>query len=210
MSRESHLEVKVGSFVVIAILALAFFVASVTDLSFMEKGRSMQAIFTFANGLREASPVRLAGVEAGRVKELEIYVDKADGHKTKIKVNIWIKAGVEIPEDSQITINQLGLLGEKYIEIVPGSSTKFAEADTVFIGVDPLPMEKITERVGRMSEKLEKTVDGFNEIIGHVKKGEGTVGRLFMDDSIYKNLDELTVDLKSNPWKLLYRPKTAK
>jgi hypothetical protein len=31
---------------------------------------------------------------------------------------------------------------------------------------------------------------------------------LITDEAIYDNLDELTADLKSNPWKLLYRPKS--
>ncbi|MEI7999420.1 MAG: hypothetical protein WCH62_07950, partial [Candidatus Omnitrophota bacterium] len=63
MSRERHLEFKVGGFVLIAVVALTFFVVSVSDLSFAKKGHSVQVVFNFANGLREAAPVRLAGVE---------------------------------------------------------------------------------------------------------------------------------------------------
>ena len=214
MSRESNLELKVGGFVLLAIVGLSFFVASITDLSFMEKGRSMQVIFTFANGLKEAAPVRLAGVEAGIVKGMKVFVDEADGKKTKVRVNIFVNQGIEIPSDSQVTINQLGLLGEKYVEIIPGRSPEFLKENSVITGDDPIPLEKITEKVSVLTDKMEKTIDGvnaslgdFQTIVASVKEGKGTVGRLLMDDSIYKNLDELTVDLKHNPWKLLYRPK---
>ncbi len=226
-SRESHLELKVGGFVLLALLGLCFFIASVTDLSFMEKGRGMQVVFAFANGLKEAAPVRLAGVDAGRIKGLKVFVDDADGRKTKVRVFIWIKDGVEIPVDSRVTINQLGLLGEKYVEIMPGLSPEFMKEGTQIKGEDPVPMERITEKVSKLTDKLEATIDGVNnhllsaknmqsleetladlrEVVGNIKQGKGTVGRLFADDSIYKNLDELTLDLKSNPWKLLYRPK---
>jgi hypothetical protein len=50
---------------------------------FFEKGRHAQVIFGFASGLREAAPVRLAGVEVGLVKKLQVYVDEADGGKPR-------------------------------------------------------------------------------------------------------------------------------
>ena len=200
MSRESHLELKVGSFVLLALAGLSYFIFSVSNLSLFEKGRPLQAVFGFANGLKEAAPVRLAGVEAGLVKNMEVFTDADDDQRTKVRVTMWIKEGVEIPVDSKVTINQLGLLGEKYVEIMPGTSTDFFKAGTVVVGFDPVPMEKISERVYALTEKLERTIDNIN-------KGQGTVGKFLTDESIYRNLDELTADLKANPWKLLYRPK---
>ncbi|HLD87930.1 MAG TPA: MlaD family protein, partial [Candidatus Omnitrophota bacterium] len=200
MSRESHLELKVGSFVLLALAGLSYFIFSVSNLSLFEKGRPLQAVFGFANGLKEAAPVRLAGVEAGLVKNMEVFTDANDDQRTKVRVTMWIKEGVEIPVDSKVTINQLGLLGEKYVEIMPGTSTEFFKAGTVVVGFDPVPMEKISERVYALTEKMERTIDNIN-------KGQGTVGKFLTDESIYRNLDELTADLKANPWKLLYRPK---
>ena len=200
MSRESHLELKVGSFVLLALFGLTFFVVSISDLSFIKKGHNFQVVFGFANGLRQAAPVRLAGVEAGIVKSMKVFVDGSDHQKTKVRVNLWIQEGVDIPLDSKITINQLGLLGEKYVEITPGLSTQFYKDDSILVGRDPVSFEKITEQVAVLTNKLEITVDNINQ-------GHGTVGRLLTDESIYKNLDELTADLKTNPWKLLYRPK---
>jgi phospholipid/cholesterol/gamma-HCH transport system substrate-binding protein len=227
MSREGHLELKVGSFVLLAALGLGFFVISITDLSFIKKGHGIQAVFGFANGLREAAPVRLAGVEAGIVKKIKVFIDEKDNRKTKVQVNLWIQEGIEIPIDSKITINQLGLLGEKYVEIVPGVSPETFKNDVLIKGLDPVPIEKITEQVAVLTMKLETTVDSinngiltdqnkkaladilqaFDEVANNIKNGKGTVGRLFHDESIYNNLDELTADLKTNPWKLLYRPK---
>lgn len=228
MSRENGLELKVGAFVLMAVVALTFFIISISDLSFFEKGRHIKVIFGFASGLREAAPVRLAGVEVGLVKKIGVYVDRADGEKTKVRVKIWIKEGIGVPVDSNITINQLGLLGEKYLEIIPGTSMELVKDDGVLIGHDPVPIEKITERFNSLTSKLETTVDNVNSDILNdknkkfledalagfaalgvdLKEGHGTVGRLLTDESIYDNLDELTADLKANPWKLLYRPKS--
>jgi len=227
MSRENGLELKVGLFVLMAALALTFFIISISDLSIFEKGRHIQVVFGFASGLREAAPVRLAGVEVGLVKKLQVFVDEADGRKTKVRVNVWIKDDIAIPADSNITINQLGILGEKYLEIIPGHSVDSIKEDSVVIGHDPVPIEKITEGVATLMTKLQVTVDsvndgiltdknkrslesaleGFAAVGTDLKEGRGTLGKLLTDESIYDNLDELSSDLKGNPWKLLYRPK---
>ena len=228
MSRDNGLEWKVGSFVLMAAIALSFFIISISDLSIFEKGHHLQVVFGFASGLREAAPVRLAGVEVGLVKKLQVFVDEADSRKTKVKVKVWIKDDTAIPADSKITINQLGILGEKYLEIIPGTSVDSLKDDSVIVGKDPVPIEKITEHVDTMMAKLEITIDGVNNGIltdknkksledalagfgalgTDLKEGRGTLGKLITDESIYDNLDDLTSDLKGNPWKLLYRPKS--
>jgi phospholipid/cholesterol/gamma-HCH transport system substrate-binding protein len=228
MSRDNGLELKVGSFVLLAVLALSFFIISISDLSFFQKGRHIQVVFGFASGLREAAPVRLAGVEVGLVRKLQVFVDETDGKKTKVRVKVWIKDNIAIPQDSNFTINQLGILGEKYLEIIPGTSTDFIKEDGVVIGHDPVPIEKITEKFDSLMTKLEISIDSVNKgiltdknkksledalqglgVLGtDLKEGRGTLGKLLTDESIYKNLDDLTSDLKGNPWKLLYRPKS--
>ena len=227
MSRDNGLEMKVGLFVMMAVLALSFFIMSVSDLSVFEKGHHIQVVFGFASGLRESAPVRLAGVEVGLVKKMKVFADKDDQGKTKVKVYAWIKEDIEIPADSKVTINQLGILGEKYLEIIPGKSADMLKEKSVVVGHDPVPIERITERVDTLMAKLEVTVDGINngvltdknkksleDTLGglaavgtDLKEGRGTLGKLLTDESIYNNLDDLTADLKSNPWKLLYRPK---
>lgn len=227
MNREARLELQVGAIVLAAVLVLSFFVASISDLSFVQKGQEYPVIFNFANGLRDAAPVRLAGIEAGLVRRLEIITDNKDSGKTKVKVHVWVKEGIQIPADSTITINQLGLLGEKYIEIIPGQSATPLQPGTLMAGQDPVAMEKITKQVSSITEKLEVTINQINEgllsaqnqkniatildglasVAVSLKEGRGTVGRLLKDDAIFKNIEELSGDLKANPWKLLYRPK---
>jgi hypothetical protein len=54
---------------------------------------------------------------------------------------------------------------------------------------------------------LQEAMEGFAAVGTDLKEGRGTLGKLLTDESIYNNLDDLTSDLKGNPWKLLYRPK---
>ena len=227
MPKETNLELKVGAFVLIAIGCLTVAILSISNFSFFEKGQALNVIFGYANGLKKAAPVRLAGVEAGRVKSIDILTE---GDTMKVKVELFIEDGIRIPVDSGISINQLGLLGEKYVEVTPGKSQQMIENGGRVIGVDPVPIDRITQRVDSMTENLQKTMEGINKgllteentrsvseilagvrnIINEVQQGKGTLGMFLYNPNIYKNLDELSSDLKSNPWKLLYRPKPGK
>ncbi len=229
MPKDWSLELKVGIFVIAALACLTFVVLSISSLSLFEKGQRVHVIFGYANGLKKAAPVRLAGVEAGVVKAIEVFTDSQTG-VMKVKVDLFIDKGVGVPLDSKISINQLGLLGEKYVEVTPGMSPQMLAEDATISGIDPVPMEKITKRIDSLTAKLETTVDSLNTgvlndknmlafsqtmeglsgIMTKVNQGQGTIGQLVANPSIYNNLNELSADLKENPWKLLYRPKTVK
>ena len=56
-------------------------------------------------------------------------------------------------------------------------------------------------------DNINGTVKEIEGLVVDIKTKQGTVGRLFYDDSIYRKTDELLADLKQNPWKLLYKPK---
>ena len=237
MPKESNLEFKVGLFMLIAMIALAMFIFSVSDSSVLKKGKSLRVIFGFANGLKKNAPVRIAGVDEGLVKDIKLFFDRTDS-KTKVEVELWVGEGTMIPSDSVITVNQLGMMGEKYIEIFPGDDTKsFFGEKQVVVGKDPIAQEAISARVMEVSNKLENAIGGVDRLINDgknvesigttlenlssltgslddivldMKEGKGTVGRLLYDERLYDDLQGLTADLKEHPWKLLYRPKKSK
>jgi phospholipid/cholesterol/gamma-HCH transport system substrate-binding protein len=256
MPRETNLEFKVGVFVAVSVVCLVLFISSVSDFSFFRKGSAYTVHFYYANGLKKSAPVRLSGVDAGHVRDLKVFFDPLE-QKTKVAVGVWLEEGMAIPQDSQVLINQLGILGEKYVEILPGTAADFAEPGAVLKGEDPVPMESITKKLSALGSKAEETFSGINNgiltnnnkqaleaalthvagatrqldteimseankrsvaltlahmaaVTGSLNSGEGTVGRFLKDPAVYQNLDEMTADLKVNPWKLFYRPKGQK
>ncbi len=234
MSKESRLEFKVGLFVLAAMIGLAFFIFSVNDSSIFAKGKKLKFIFQFADGLKESAPVRIAGVDEGVVTDIHLFFDRQD-RKTKAEVQVKIQKDTQIPSDSVVLINQLGLLGEKYIEIVPGVETKtFFENGQVIVGKDPISQNAISEKIMGAANKFDQTMSGLSKIMSdekniesvsqtlqglgmissnlarvseNIKEGKGTIGRLFYDERLYDDLQGLASELKANPWKLLYRPK---
>lgn len=112
-------ELKVGVFIMIGITILFLIVFSVGDINLSKTGYKIRVLFNFASGIGASAPVRLAGVGVGQIQGIRLINE--GGNKTKAELTVWIQDNAKIEEDSLVTINTLGLLGEKYLEILPGT-----------------------------------------------------------------------------------------
>ena len=122
--RTRSLELAVGGFLVIGIAALFFLAIKVSGLSSELSQPSYKVYVHFQNigGLTVRSKVTMSGVTIGRVADIEL-----DKKRLNAKVTLEIYNDVnEISTDAVASILTAGLLGEKYIGIVPG-------ADDIFI-----------------------------------------------------------------------------
>jgi len=195
-------EVKVGIFILIGFIILFVMIFSIGEIYMFKSGYHIKVTFNFANGIAMNAPVRLAGIEVGEVDDIRIYYD-TNVERTKVELSTWIKGDVVIEEDAKAVINTLGLLGEKYLEIFPGKSKRFLTDDSILAGVDPVSTENMTM-------ELKKLLDTLVGVAERIERGEGTVGRLLTDDSLYQNLEDFTADIKKNPWKLMHKPKDTR
>jgi phospholipid/cholesterol/gamma-HCH transport system substrate-binding protein len=196
---KTKLELKVGIFVFFGLVILTVFVLSIGGFKTWASGYRIKFVFNFINGVKLGAPVRFAGLDVGQVKEIKLI--PIDGQKTQVVVDSWVTNQVRIPVDSTIWVNTLGLLGEKYIEIMPGKDAKnILPAGGTLIGKDPLAMHE----VGELAKKI---ADDIDALIVKIKSGEGTLGKLFSDDALYTELESLVLDLKQHPWKLFWKGK---
>jgi len=235
--RKMDLEFKVGIFVAIGIAVLMSMVFQLKELKFAQQKYTIKVRFDFANGIEVAAPVRVAGVQVGEVKNIELAENK-EANKTVVDLYVWLDKKVKVEKDSEAFINTLGLIGEKYVEILPGTpGSEVLKPGDMLAGRVSVPIEKLTEKGYEIATGLGDTIKHFNKLVGDpetqaafkatmldlrkfmssantvmdkVKAGEGTVGKLFMDDGLYNELDAFVKDLKAHPWKLLSKPRGAK
>ena len=111
-------EIWVGIFIAGGLAALFMLAMKVSNLSTYNTGEGFQitARFENASGLKERSPVTMAGVTIGRVESISF--DK-DSLEAVVTMNIEQKYDT-LPKDSSASIYTAGLLGEKYIGLEPG------------------------------------------------------------------------------------------
>lgn len=108
-------EAKVGLFVLIGLIILAYMSFKVGQQGFgLKKGYELTAVFDNVSGLeKKGASVQMAGVEIGTVEDIRL-------HNGKALVTLRIRPDVKLPVDSTAAIRTHGVLGDKYIEIIPG------------------------------------------------------------------------------------------
>jgi len=220
MSNKSGIssELKVGILVLIGILILFYMSFRIGKFGvFRESGYDITAVFDNANGLDTKSPVQIAGVDVGKVKNITL-----DGFKAM--TTLTIKKHVRIPVDSKVMIKTQGMLGDKYIEIVPGKETQMlasgdrikevipsANLDEIFSNINMaaknfgdtmgefkgLIGEKEKENIKTSLANINRLADSAARLMSEVEEGKGTLGLLVKDDTLYKDAKDAVASLKS-------------
>lgn len=197
---KTKLELKVGVFVFVGLLILTVFVLLIGNFKTWTSGYRVNIMFNFVNGVKLGAPVRFAGVDVGEVKDIRCLFSPEEA-KTKVYINCWVRNDIKIPLNSTIWVNTLGLLGEKYIEIMPGNDySQVIVHNGTITGSDPLAMNEITEVAKRIADNVDLAIT-------KILNKEGTVGKLLYDDTIYKELEAFIQDIRKHPWKLLFKGK---
>ena len=66
-------------------------------------------------------------------------------------------------------------------------------------------LKKMLSDLAELATRANATAADAQSIVAHIKKGDGTVGALVMDEAVYDDVQEMVRDLKHNPWKFLWR-----
>jgi phospholipid/cholesterol/gamma-HCH transport system substrate-binding protein len=66
-------------------------------------------------------------------------------------------------------------------------------------------LQKALDDIAQLAARANATAADAQAIVAHIKKGEGTVGALVMDEEVYDDVQEMLRDLKHNPWKFLWK-----
>ncbi len=200
---KTKLELKVGTFVFIGLVILVIFILSIGGFKTWSSGYRINFNFNFVNGVKVGAPVRFAGVDVGEVKKVILELIPSE-NRSNVRLEVWIRSNAKIPADSTVWVNTLGLLGEKYVEIIPGKDyANPLKNNQAMTGIDPLPIHEIFNR----AEGIMRNLD---EGLIKIKNKEGSLGKFIYDDTLYNELEAFATDVRKNPWKLFFKTKEKK
>ena len=155
-------EAKVGIFVLLGIVILTFFTFRVSKMGGIGvKGYKLTVDFETAAGLEPKANVKMAGVPIGKVEEIRLVGINA-------RLVLRIRDGVRIPIDSVASIQTQGLLGEKYVEILPGQETDrmLPPGGRVAKTIPPANLDEIIRKVSRISDDVQKFTNTLSQTLG--------------------------------------------
>ena len=187
--------VIVGVFIFIG---LAFLLAGILIVGNLREtfNTKMQVVSLFddVGGLQRGNNVWFSGVKIGTVSSLEFFGKS----QVEVSMNIQTKAQKYIRKDAKVKISNDGLIGNKIL-VIYGGTENFAEVDEG----DTLAVEKTftsEEMINTLqdnNENLLAITTNFKTISNKLAQGEGTIGKLLNDSSVYTNIKAATASLQS-------------
>lgn len=181
-------QVRAGVFILVALALLAGAIVLMGQKTKMFTPTSTLHI-TMDNvlGLKVGAPVWLAGVDVGVVEDIR-FKDPKKSNQVRITLEVDREALKKIGPDSRITIKTRGLMGEKYVDIVP-SRHYFEKPGDNFSGQPVSTIDDVAQKAGDTFEKL-------NSIVDDIRQGKGTLGKLATDTTLYTNTVQLSAELR--------------
>ncbi len=149
-------------------------------------------------GLREGAPVTLAGQRVGQVERIRFLPLQQQSPDRHVSLRLAVNRDVQsqVRRDSKAYIKSQGLLGDKYVDIVPGTP-----ASAVLLPGDTLPAAEAVD-LESVLQLASGTMHDARDIIGDLRgitsamaQGEGTLGRMLNDDALYLQMTSATGEL---------------
>jgi phospholipid/cholesterol/gamma-HCH transport system substrate-binding protein len=189
--------IRLGLFIFIGLIAFGsgVFLIGQKELLFT---RTYHLLAPFENvaGLANGSEVRVGGVHVGTVDHISI--PQSPKEKVQVVMNLKDSTQGVIRKDSVAVILTEGLLGDKFVSISYGSPNSPSVKDGDLIqSEEPVDLSDIIHKSGAVLESTQKTIDNLTVASDHFKaistkidKGQGTMGSLINDRSVYNNLNQ--------------------
>lgn len=177
----------VGFFIIIGLLFLIAGVMTIGNLhSTFQRKMIVSTVFTDVNGLHSGNNIWFSGVKIGTVKKLQFYGTS----QVKVLMNININSRQYIRKDSKVKISSDGLIGNKILVIYGGTSSvpEIEEGDT-------LSNESLLT-TDEIMNTLQQNNLNILKLTKKLVNGEGTVGKLLSNDSIYYSISATAKSLQ--------------
>ena len=138
----SQLELLVGLFVLVGISAIAYLAVEIGAGSLVGSDTySVKARFTNVGGLNRGASVMVAGVNVGRVEEIEL------DESYRALVTLRLRKGLELPVDSLASVRTSGLIGDKFIALSPGVEEELLKPEDLITQTEPtVDLESLISR----------------------------------------------------------------
>lgn len=164
-------ESKLGLFVTLGIIAIVTSIMLLGNFDLKSK-YTINAYFDNASGLPKKAKVKIAGVDVGHIKNIVLENEKA-------KIILNISSDVTLYSDAKAKIVATGIIGTKYIEIDPGTSTNkiLRDGDTV----EAMGVHSVEDMISNVVEQV-------NKVLGSASSG--------INEEFFKNLSDTVKNLK--------------
>lgn len=195
-SRKNNMKVGYTIFSGLVILIL-FTIIVGTGENFFSKTYNLNLAVKETEGLKKGGAVLLGGLKIGNITDIEI-VPEDNNNKIILELSILQEYAGKITAGSTASIETLGLLGDKMVNISLGKYNEEPLREGDFLKVkESFSLETAGTAIGPILSKLDGIVTDVKTITGKVSAGNGTIGKLLVEDSAVDKLDKIIEEITS-------------
>lgn len=179
--RDRSVELKVGIAVVLAVIILFWGIIWVKEYRFRQESYTLSVLFPNVGALDIGDPVAVLGVKKGEVEEIKLY-------QGDVLVKLNLTNDVELKEDAEFKVMNIGLMGERFVAIQPGHSKKSLDLSEFPIGSYDTGIPEVMGMMGQMIAEI-RTLTGYLK---------GALGTEWSENKIketIRNANQLSSDL---------------
>lgn len=195
-------QVRVGLVLIVALGLLGvaiFFIGNVGD-QFGNRYRLI-TLMESAAGIAVGATVQVAGQNVGQVVDVQFISPErrpSTGEAVAVVLGVNVSVSDQIRADSRARVRTQGLLGDRLIDIAPGSADQpvLSAGDTLAAA----PAISYEELLGQAADAVESLTTLSNDLtttLGRIADGEGSMGQLLVDDGLYVGMVELNENLNA-------------
>ncbi len=214
-------EQRIGAFFLVGAILLVVAIELTVGLGFFRSRYAVYADFTDVQGLDRGADVRLAGLRAGRVEDMEIQGDR-------VRVTMAIDGRYQVKRDSIARLDFRALSGERFVALTLGTPTApVAEPETVLEGDTPASFAEAVDQLASVADSINDLATNLNADAGrllttlsdvveenraalgtmsrHVASiteklddGTGTLGLLLNDPTLYGRVNATMTDVRDS------------
>lgn len=177
-------EFKVGLMAIATLVAVVYMSFSVTsNQSGFGDYVTYRTIVQDASGIFPKTPIKVAGINAGRIKNIELQ-----GNNALITFEVLEEIG--ITQDSRLRVKTVGFLGDKYLEISVGRSSEMLESMGFLIADESGGMEDLLDDAGKVLKDVKTMTQSFRQVFS--PEGEDPPLKNIMEsmESLTSSLDK--------------------
>src|SRR6201987_465188 len=148
---------------------------------------TLKSYFDDAQGLRNGAPVRLSGVDVGNITAVRVVPNKP-ATPVEVVMKVTTKYNFSIRKDSVTALSTAGVLGETYINIdsAHAKGPEARDGDTLATRETPDIQDVVRASQGTL-QILDALLKRTDRILAFVESGQGSIGKLIYDPSLYNN-----------------------
>jgi phospholipid/cholesterol/gamma-HCH transport system substrate-binding protein len=157
-------EIIVGAGIMLAIALGIYGYVFLRDLPVRQQGYKITLVFQNVTGLQSGDGVTVSGLKVGRILAMNLT-------QQGVEVRVWMNGRVPFPRDSRAAIRSIGMIGEKYVALIPGKSPESLQEGDLVLGEYESDLAdaggSLTEMIDQTKALLSKINTAMDTVLSH-------------------------------------------